>query len=88
MFNILKYEKLEKEGKTPGELYLIMHFEGLNDLRCLKILCTIYKMPLSEAKEVIIKHQTGCNSLDEYQEKHVLPMLTNYLETEKRDVNK
>ncbi|MHC4456375.1 MAG: hypothetical protein ACYS0I_04625 [Planctomycetota bacterium] len=82
-----KYIKLKKEGKTPIEVYAIAQAEGLNTLSRYKILCKVYHISFGEAKEVMVKYHYDCNSLDEYQEKHILPMLKEFFEEESNDID-
>lgn len=84
-FDLEKYKKLKEEGKTAKEAYLIAESDGLNILDCMKMLWKIYHIPFFEIKELIMKIKYDCNSLSEYQEKHILPMLEDYFNSE--DIN-
>jgi len=80
-----KYQSLKQEGKTPVEVYSAAHTDGYNDLSCFKILCEVCNTSLREAKEVMAQYHYDCKSLNEYQEKYILPALKNSFEQEDRD---
>jgi len=81
-----KYSDMKESGKTPREIYLAAKADGVDSFLCLGVLCKVFGLSSTEAKEVMICADTGAKSLSEYQEKHILPVLKEAFEQEERDL--
>ncbi len=79
---------MKKDGKSSQEIYLAAKTDNLNFLECLKVLRTVCDLSLTEAKEVIICADTGAKSLNEYQEKQILPALKEAFKLEEEESKK
>ena len=86
-YNKKKYKQLKKKGKTAEEAYSIAKAEGLNPLECMNMLCKVYHIPFTETKDFMIKIDYSCASLDEYQEKHILPVLKEIFEAKDQSID-
>lgn len=75
MINFEKYEKMRDSGASAKEVYLATEADGLRKIESIKILIQVFKLSLVQAKEITVTSHGEANSLDEYQEKYILPIL-------------
>ena len=74
MDDFFKYEKFKQQGLTPRNVCSIAKEDGLDAFARIKMLRSVYKLSLSEAKEVYIQVETNSENLVEHQEK-IIPGL-------------
>jgi len=82
-----KYVIMKKDGKPAHEIYLAAKTDKLDSVQRLDVLLSVCGLSLTEAKEVMVCTDTDAESLSEYQEKRILPLLRKALEHEDQDSN-
>jgi hypothetical protein len=50
--NILKYEKLKAQGKTPTEIFKCAKNDGYKNFECINLLMALFDMPLHQARDL------------------------------------
>lgn len=75
MIDFEKYEKMCDAGASAKAVYLATEADGLNQIESIKILIQVFKLSLVQAKEITVTSHGEASSLDEYQEKYILPIL-------------
>ncbi len=63
-----RYESLRQEGHSPAEVYRRASADGVDQIGCFRLLRQVFDLSLVEAKRVIVKVDTGADSLEEHQE--------------------
>jgi len=68
-----KYEALRDTGLSPVEVSRRAAADGLGGLEIARVLKNVFHLTLLEAKEVWVKAEGIAESLNEYQERVILP---------------
>ena len=80
-----KYFAMRDAGATPQEVFLAARDDNPNLHECFKIIGTVYNLSLVETKEVYITAVTPATSLDEFQEKYILPAIEEIVQILERE---
>ena len=69
MDDFRKYEEMRRSGESPPEIYRTARADGLDSITLIRLLRTVCKLSLREAKEVTVVADGLGTSLSDYQEK-------------------
>jgi hypothetical protein len=58
------YNQMQKEGVSPLDAYLYAKKSGIDALKCIRMLRSIYNLSLEEAQRTAFKGDTGQNIED------------------------
>lgn len=76
-----KYEMLRDAGKSAKDTYLQARADDLTTIECIRMLETVFKLSLVQAKDVMVVGDGLGKSLDDYEEK-VITGLHNIIKLE------
>lgn len=81
-----KYEQLYSENASPEDAYLQAEADGLSPLTRIRMLTSVFKLNLEQAKKISVTADRSSNGLIEHQAK-LLPALKELVETDSESVD-
>jgi hypothetical protein len=64
-----KYERMLSQGSSPRQIYVAGKIDGLDSLALIRLLRSVCRLSLTDAKEVIVIADELAVSLNDFQEK-------------------
>lgn len=70
-----RYQRLRDRGVSAKEMASVFEKDNVKGILSFKLLRQLYGLSLKESKEVLVTYDGNYESLDDYQEQYILPML-------------